>query len=119
MVTVREVARRAGVSIATVSRVYNHLGNVSTETRQRVEEVIKALHYSPNHSAAELGRNRHSALPRNLGSSENAASGHFIAQQTANRKIESIDVRALIRENLRLKSLIASLKSAGTSPRQP
>jgi transcriptional regulator with XRE-family HTH domain len=54
--TVKDVARLAGVSSATVSRVVNGASNVSTRTRKRVMTVVSQLQYSPNAHAAELGR---------------------------------------------------------------
>ena len=48
MVTIKDVAREAGVSIATVSRVFNDVGPVDEETRRRVREVAKVLRYVPN-----------------------------------------------------------------------
>ena len=56
--TVRDVARLAGVSIATVSRVINGARNVTEPTRARVKSVIQSLNFSPNASAAHLGRSR-------------------------------------------------------------
>lgn len=50
---IREVARQSGVSIATVSRVFNNEASVSPETRQRVLECAAALGYEPS----PLGRN--------------------------------------------------------------
>ncbi len=44
---IREVAKAAGVSIATVSRVLNGSENVSEETRKKVLAVIKKLNYKP------------------------------------------------------------------------
>ena len=52
--TLHEVARRAGVSAMTVSRVVNGRGRVDSETRQRVEEAIQALDYVPNRIARGL-----------------------------------------------------------------
>lgn len=48
MATMRDVARIAGVSPGTVSRVVNGLVGYSAETQHRVEEVIKTLNYEPN-----------------------------------------------------------------------
>ncbi len=48
MATIREVARLAGVSPITVSRVLNRTGLVSAETRARVEKVISEMNYVPN-----------------------------------------------------------------------
>jgi DNA-binding LacI/PurR family transcriptional regulator len=51
---VHDVARRAGVSIATVSRALNGRERISPETRARVLEVAKALGYQPNDLARGL-----------------------------------------------------------------
>jgi LacI family transcriptional regulator len=52
--TISDVAARAGVSPMTVSRVINGESNVRAETRERVEEAIKALDYSPSSAARTL-----------------------------------------------------------------
>ena len=54
MTTIRDVARVAGVSPATVSRVVNGLVGYSTETQQRVEEAIAELNYEPDTLARGL-----------------------------------------------------------------
>jgi len=54
--TVHDVARLAGVSTATVSRVTNGACNVSSKTRTKVVSAISRLKYSPNAHASELGR---------------------------------------------------------------
>ncbi|ACR79898.1 MULTISPECIES: LacI family DNA-binding transcriptional regulator [Kosmotoga] len=51
---IAEVAKRAGVSTATVSRVLNNSPLVSRRTREKVLEVIKELGYVPNHVARSL-----------------------------------------------------------------
>ncbi|MEO1201685.1 MAG: LacI family DNA-binding transcriptional regulator, partial [Pseudomonadota bacterium] len=45
--TIKDVARRAGVSLATVSNVVNNSKPVREETRRMVEEAIVALSYRP------------------------------------------------------------------------
>ena len=60
--TVREMARLAGVSVATVSRVFNGTGQVSEEMRQRVLESIKAHGYQPDHRGQALAARRHNAI---------------------------------------------------------
>jgi LacI family transcriptional regulator len=52
--TIRDVAREAGVSVATVSRVFNNSGPVRDETRRRISEVALRLRYSPNSAARSL-----------------------------------------------------------------
>lgn len=57
-VTIDDVARAAGVSIKTVSRVTNREPNVRESTRQKVEKAIAHLNYRPNQSARNLARHR-------------------------------------------------------------
>jgi DNA-binding LacI/PurR family transcriptional regulator len=60
--TLREVARRARVSPATVSRVLNDTAVVKASTRARVEKAIKELKYSPNLHARVLAGARSRSL---------------------------------------------------------
>lgn len=53
-VTIKQVAREAGVSPQTVSRVVNNHPDVSSETRSRVQQVIDRLSYQPSHIARTL-----------------------------------------------------------------
>lgn len=53
-VTIYDVAKKAGVSIATVSNVINNTGNMRESTRERVKEVMKELNYFPNAMASAL-----------------------------------------------------------------
>ena len=53
-VTIKDVAREAGVSIKTVSNVLNDCGSMRPETRSRVEETIKRLGYTINVSARAM-----------------------------------------------------------------
>jgi LacI family transcriptional regulator len=56
MTSIRDIARVAKASVATVSRVINNSGYVSAETRARVEAAIAALEYTPNAGAQRLRR---------------------------------------------------------------
>ena len=58
MTTVRDVARRAGVSPATVSRAMNTSVPVSPELRARVMKAAQELGYRPNSSAQSLRRGK-------------------------------------------------------------
>jgi LacI family transcriptional regulator, repressor for deo operon, udp, cdd, tsx, nupC, and nupG len=53
MANIQQVAKQAGVSVATVSRVLNGQNTVSAKTKMKVEETIKKLNYEPS----LLGRN--------------------------------------------------------------
>lgn len=57
MATIEDVARKAGVSVATVSRVLNGNDNVRANTMERVQKAIEALDYVPNLAARNLRRN--------------------------------------------------------------
>ena len=54
MATIRDVARAAGVSVATVSRALNNQTRVRTETRARVSQAATELDYTPNEAARSL-----------------------------------------------------------------
>lgn len=54
MTTIRDVAKRAGVSTATVSHVLNHTREVRPETARRVLEAVEELGYSQNLAARNL-----------------------------------------------------------------
>ncbi|MGH3265104.1 MAG: LacI family DNA-binding transcriptional regulator, partial [Trebonia sp.] len=58
MVTLYDVARRSGVSIATVSRVLHGQAPVRETTRARVRAAIEELGYVPDGAAQSLARNR-------------------------------------------------------------
>jgi LacI family repressor for deo operon, udp, cdd, tsx, nupC, and nupG len=53
-----EVAKRAGVSTSTVSRVLSHPGVVSPDTRRRVLETVEEMGYAPNSIARNLRTRR-------------------------------------------------------------
>ncbi|KAB8286902.1 LacI family transcriptional regulator [Bifidobacterium ramosum] len=54
----RDVAKKAGVSLSTVSLVINNGEHVSDDVRSRVEWAMDALHYVPNELARNLSKNR-------------------------------------------------------------
>lgn len=55
---IRDIAREAGVSVATVSRVLNHPDQVTEKTRDHVLSIMKELEYTPNWFARGLNLNR-------------------------------------------------------------
>jgi len=62
MVTIYDVAKRAGVSTATVSRVINGSSFVTEETRQRVEKAVTDLDYVPSATARKLSVGRSTSI---------------------------------------------------------
>lgn len=60
--TIVDVAKKANVSVATVSRVMNGNYPVKEETRKRVLEVIEELKYIPNMQARELTKQKSATI---------------------------------------------------------
>ena len=83
-VTIKDVAREAGVSVATVSYVVNNRTDmrISDETRKKVLQVINLLNYTPNQSAKALATNRNHMIALYLSPDvsilKNAEQLHFI-----------------------------------------
>lgn len=53
--TIKDVAKAAGVSITTVSRALNGYSDVSQKTRERIQETAIKLNYAPDINARALG----------------------------------------------------------------
>lgn len=72
-VTIKDVAKKAGTSTATVSKVMNGSYSISSETVERVEQVMRELNYHPNQRARNFARQSNktiaflTALGRNTG----------------------------------------------------
>lgn len=62
MVTIRDVAREAGVSVASASRALNGHDNVTLETRERVQTAASKLRYVPHSGARSLTRQKADAI---------------------------------------------------------
>ena len=108
--TIKDIARLAGVSTATVSRVVNGFEKVSDETRARVLALISEARYHPNAHAIELvrGRRENSKLCVMMG-----ASGAEIEvrrnyrRRTSQAQGKQVDL--LKKENMELRNLIGNL----------
>lgn len=57
-ITIKDVAREAGVSISTVSKVINDAPTISDATKIRVKEIMEELHYQPNSQASNFARQK-------------------------------------------------------------
>lgn len=62
MVTIADVARHAGVAASTVSYVLSGKRSISSDTRHRVQDSVRALGYRPNASARALASQRSNVL---------------------------------------------------------
>lgn len=62
--TIRDIARAAGVSTATVSRVINQTGKVSPKTKETVQLALHQCNYKPNASAVQLAQSRSAKASR-------------------------------------------------------
>lgn len=58
MPSLKDVAKKAGVSLTTVSRVLNNRGYISEETRKKVYKAMEELNYQPNEIARALFKKR-------------------------------------------------------------
>ncbi|WP_130859077.1 LacI family DNA-binding transcriptional regulator [Gracilibacillus phocaeensis] len=58
MAGIKDVAKKAGVSVTTVSRVINNRGYISKETRTKVDQAMIELDYFPNQIARALQQNQ-------------------------------------------------------------
>jgi transcriptional regulator with XRE-family HTH domain len=85
--TVKDVARLAGVSTATVSRVANGASEVSDETRAKVLTAISRLQYCPNAHAAALGR-ASSGIPKKRGIHLPALARREAKSEDGSREVE-------------------------------
>ncbi len=77
MATLKDVAKRAGVSRMTVSRVVNQTGQVSAKTQKRVNEAIEALGYQPN----KLARGMVTGSSKTIGVLHSNLYNHVYADQ--------------------------------------
>lgn len=98
MATIKDVAKKANVSVATVSRVLNNSGYVNQETRKLVEKAIQDLRYIPN----ELARSLYKKQSKIIGLVVPHLSTHFFSElierieeyfSTDNYKIMIFNVR--------------------------
>ena len=55
-VTIRDIARKCGVGVSTVSRAMNNHPDINPQTREKILRVIRESGYVPNNSARNLKR---------------------------------------------------------------
>lgn len=105
--TIKDIARIAGVSIATVSRVVNGFENVADETRSKILTVISQSDYRSNVHAIELVRERreHSDHHAMSGGSESKD----LRSRRAKSQIQHKKLHLLKRENTELRNLVENM----------
>jgi len=62
MPTIKQIAKLAGVSTATVSRVINNKPGLAAETRKKVQNIIRRYHYRPSAAARSLVTKRNNSI---------------------------------------------------------
>lgn len=74
---IKEIAKKAGVSVATISRVLNHPDIVQPETREHVLSIMKEYNYTPNWFARNLNLGRSRTIALMIPSIENTMYQHI------------------------------------------
>lgn len=94
MVGMRDVARKAGVSLSTVSLAVNGTGYVADATRERIEAAMAELNYVPN----ELARNLFRGRTNLIGVTIPTVAHPFFAQLTAalQRHLHDVGLRMML-----------------------
>lgn len=114
--TIDDVAKLAGVSIKTVSRVVNREPNVRESTQEKVDAAIKQLNYTPNQSARNLASHRSrfiGLIYDDPSAFENPSSGYITRLQEGSlRACRSAQYELLIHPcNFRHKDVQVELKT--------
>ncbi|MCM1267992.1 MAG: LacI family transcriptional regulator [Bacteroidales bacterium] len=110
MVSIKDVAKQAGVAISTVSKVLNGYPNVSEETKKKVNKAVEELNFVPNTVAAALSSKQSGrvALLLNLGNISQAVDEIHMQYLTGTigRAVElNLDVITIFDSMLKNKSL--------------
>ena len=127
MVTIKDIAKAAGVSHTTVSRALNNSSLIKNETKQKIRQLAKEMNYSPNYSAKGLVNQKKYLIGLFFSSLHKGTSSNFLADSIAgihsvldtnySLSVESIDVVDLTEINLqRYDGLIVMSQSDDDQP---
>ena len=110
MVSIKDVAKQAGVAISTVSKVLNNYPNVSEETKKKVNQAVEELNFVPNTVAAALSSKQSGRVALLLNLNNAAQSVDEINMQymagTIGRAVElNLDVITIFDSMLKNKNL--------------
>lgn len=92
-ITVKDVAREAGVSVATVSYIMNNRTDqkISESTRKKVLQIANLLNYTPSHAAKTLATGRNNIIGVSYHLNENTPSRNLEITGFANLLIERLN----------------------------
>ncbi len=99
-VTIRDVAREAGVSVATVSHALTGYTDISVKTRQKIQETARRLGYQPNvngRSRASKKSNRIVLIRKNEKKKTYSVCGSESCGKVTHRDVQTGDMYTLIR----------------------
>ena len=127
MVTIKDIAKAAGVSHTTVSRALNNSSLIKNETKQKIRQLAKEMNYSPNYSAKGLVNQKKYLIGLFFSSLHKGTSSNFLADSIAgihsvldtnySLSVESIDAVDLTEINLqRYDGLIVMSQSDEDQP---
>lgn len=127
MVTIKDIAKAAGVSHTTVSRALNNSSLIKNETKQKIRQLAKEMNYSPNYSAKGLVNQKKYLIGLFFSRLHKGTSSNFLADSIAgihsvldtnySLSVESIDVVDLTEINLqRYDGLIVMSQSDDDQP---
>ena len=119
MVSIKDVAKHAGVAVSTVSKVLNHYPNISEETREKVMAAVEELQFVPNTVAAALSSKQagRAALLIHLNNRTQAIdeiSMQYIAgaiHEAKERKLDIITIFFSMIEEMTIEELTSYFKS--------
>ncbi|MFD1393182.1 LacI family DNA-binding transcriptional regulator [Lacticaseibacillus jixianensis] len=97
-VTIEDIAKQAGLSVASVSRILNNTGRFSQATAKRVRAIAADLGYYKNRSAADLARHTQTTLGVINYPAETDSNFHVIRGITEEARQSGVDVLIMIAE---------------------
>lgn len=115
---IKEIANKAGVSVATISRVLNHPDMVQEETRKHVLSIIEEYNYTPNWFARSLNVNRTNTIALIIPNIENdiyqsIATGVELVAHKKNHIILLCNTHNELRNELNYLNMIITRKVDG------
>lgn len=119
-ITIKDIARKCGVGVSTVSRAINNHPDINEETKSRILDTIKEYNYIPNNSARNLKRSESNTIAVLIKGISNPFFGNMLKvfeTEIQNRKYSfllhrveehqnEVDVALLLEKEKRLKGIV-------------